>query len=111
VRLRYRDAQSGELRTRSLPGADFLWLLLARALPRGFRRSRNYGLLHHQRMALLRRVQLILRVVIPPAEPVARRPLLCRQCGQPMRIRAAARQRPHVEGGEIASTASGHGAV
>ena len=63
-----RDARSGELGPRSLPGADFLWLLLAHVLPRGFRRSRNYGLLHHRRKSLLRRVQLMLRVVIPPAE-------------------------------------------
>jgi hypothetical protein len=46
-------------------------------LPRGFRRSRNYGLLHHRRKNLLRGVQLMLRVVIPPAEPVVRRPLPC----------------------------------
>jgi hypothetical protein len=72
---------SCELRTRSLPGADFLWLLLAHVLQRGFRRSRNYGLLHHRRKAVLRRVQLMLRVVIPPAEPVARGPLPCRQYG------------------------------
>jgi hypothetical protein len=30
------DAMTAELRTRSLPGADFQWLLLAHVLPRGF---------------------------------------------------------------------------
>jgi hypothetical protein len=61
VRFRYRDAKTGELRTRSPPGADFLWLLLAHVLPRGFRRCRSYGLLHHRRNVLLQRVQLMLR--------------------------------------------------
>jgi len=73
--------------TTRLPGADFLWLLLSHLLPRGFRRSRNYGLLHHRRKTLLRRVQLMLRVVILPAQPKARRPVLCWRCGSPMRIR------------------------
>ena len=56
-------------------------------LPKGFRRSRNYGLLHHRRKTLLARVQLMLRVILPPFTPITRRPLLCRQCGQPMRVR------------------------
>ena len=55
--------------------------------PNGFRRSRNYGLTHHRRKILLKRVQLMLHVVIPPA----RRPVLCWRCGQPMRIRVVPR--------------------
>ena len=86
VSFRYRDAATGQNKTRHLPGADFLWLLLAHLLPPGFRRSRNYGLLHHRRKKLLARVQLMLRVVIPPAQPKKRSPLLCWRCGNPMRI-------------------------
>jgi len=66
-------------------------LLLSHLLPRGFRRSRNYGLTHHRRTILLRRVQLMLHVVIPPATPKTRRPVLCWRCGQPMRIRVIPR--------------------
>jgi len=91
VRFRYRDAKTGALQTRRLPGADFLWLLLSHLLPRGFRRSRNYGLTHHRRKILLHRVQLMLHVVIPPAQPKVRRPVLCWRCGQPMRIRVVPR--------------------
>ena len=86
VRFRYRDAKTGTLQIRRLPGVDFLRLLLVHVLPKGFRRSRNYGLLHHRRKTLLGRVQLMLRVILPPFTPITRRPLLCRQCGQPMRI-------------------------
>jgi hypothetical protein len=66
-------------------------LLLSHLLPRGFRRSRNYGLTHHRRKILLRRVQLMLHVVIPIAQPKVRRPVLCWRCGQPMRIRVIPR--------------------
>ena len=66
-------------------------LLLSHLLPRGFRRSRNYGLTHHRRKILLRRVQLMLHVVIPIAKPKTRRPVLCWRCGQPMRIRVVPR--------------------
>ena len=62
-------------------------LLLSHLLPRGFRRSRNDGLTHHRRKILLKRVQLMPHVVIPPATPKVRRPVLCWRCGQPMRIR------------------------
>jgi hypothetical protein len=91
VRFRYRDAKTGALQTRRLPGADFLWLMLSHLLPRGFRRSRTYGLTHHRRTILLRRVQLMLHVVIPIATPKTRRPVLCWRCGQPMRIRVIPR--------------------
>jgi len=66
-------------------------LLLSHLLPRGFRRSRNYGLTHHRRKILLKRVQLMLHVVIPPATPKVKRPVLCWRCGQPMGIRVIPR--------------------
>jgi len=67
-------------------------LLLSHLLPRGFGRSRNYGLTNHRRKALLRRVQLmLLHVAIPIAKPKTRRPVLCWRCGQPMRIRVVPR--------------------
>ena len=53
-------AQTDLLNTlRTVSGAHFLWLVLQHVLPKGFRRSRNFGLLHpnckqRQRLALLR---------------------------------------------------------
>lgn len=49
VSFRYRDSQSSEMKVRTLPGADFLRLILQHVLPKGFRRSRNYGFPHPNR--------------------------------------------------------------
>ncbi len=59
VTFRYRDSASGKNTTRTCSGAHFLWLVLQHVLPKGLRRSRNFGLLHpncrhRQRLALLR---------------------------------------------------------
>ena len=99
VTFRYRDSESGKNTTRTVTGAHFLWLVLQHALPKGFRRSRNFGLLHpnckhRQRLTLLR---MRLRpsatvpgpagvlVSMPPA--LSERPKLqCRCCGAAMVI-------------------------
>ena len=59
VTFRYRDSGTGKNTLRTVSGAHFLWLVLQHVLPRGFRRSRNFGLAHpnckhRQRLALLR---------------------------------------------------------
>ena len=98
VSFRYRDSKSGKTERRTVSGADFLWLVLQHVLPRGFRRSRNFGLLHpncrhRQRLNLLR-----LRMTpqpaaasasgrAPQAPALSERPKLqCRCCGAPMVI-------------------------
>lgn len=79
----------GEEVIRTLSGAEFLWLLIQHVLPRRFRRVRDYGLLHSLAKGLVRLLQLLLKVVIPPAaEPRARPPVYCPHCGVPMRILA-----------------------
>ncbi len=70
VTFRYRDAQSGKSATRTLPGADFLWLLLQHVLPKGFVRARNFGFLHHNSRRSLRLLQVLhLRPSAPPSPP------------------------------------------
>lgn len=70
VAFRYRDAQSGKSATRTLPGADFLWLLLQHVLPKGFVRARNFGFLHHNSRRSLRLLQVLhLRPSAPPSPP------------------------------------------
>jgi len=59
VTFRYRDSTSGKNALRTVSGAHFLWLVLQHVLPKGLRRSRNFGLLHpnckhRQRLVLLR---------------------------------------------------------
>jgi Putative transposase/Transposase zinc-binding domain len=69
VTFRYRDAQSGKRATRTLPGADFLWLLLQHVLPKGLQRARNFGFLHHNSRRTLRLLQLSHRVPTQTAAP------------------------------------------
>jgi len=48
VTFRYTDNR-GASQTRTLAGADFLWLLLQHVLPKGLRRTRDYGFLSANR--------------------------------------------------------------
>ena len=88
VTFRYRDAQSGKSATRTLPGADFLWLLLQHVLPKGLQRARNFGFLHHNSRRTLRLLQLSHRVPTQTAAPAPapERPVWRCACGQPMVI-------------------------
>lgn len=78
VTFRYTDNQ-GRTQTRTLAGADFLWLLLRHVLPKGFRRTRDYGFLHPNRKRLIQLLHLVLRVIAPLPTPKV--PRCCRQCG------------------------------
>jgi len=86
VTFRYTEAASGECRTRTLPGEDFLWLLLQHVLPKGFRRVRDYGFLHGNAKSLLRLVQGVLRVITEAATPAPRPALRCPACRALMRV-------------------------
>ena len=104
VTFRYRDSGTGKNTTRTVSGAHFLWLVLQHVLPKGFRRSRNFGLAHpnckhRQRLALLRmglKPSAASACMapgtpgLPPAStqpPLSERPKLrCRCCGAAMVI-------------------------
>jgi hypothetical protein len=86
VTFRYIDNQR-RARTRTLSGADFLWLLLQHVLPKGFRRARDYGLLHANSKPLIQ----LLRWIFPaafeqPGEKPQRPPIRCPACGGVMAI-------------------------
>ena len=87
VSFRYRDSQSGEIKVRILPGADFLRLILQHVLPKGFRRARNYGFLHPNRKSLIALLHMVLRIAprTPPIEK-PRPAFLCPCCGAPMQV-------------------------
>jgi len=73
---------------RTLPGADFLHLILQHVLPRGLRRSRNYGFLHPNSKGLIALLHIVLRIA-PRTTPTAaaRRPaFLCPCCAAPMKV-------------------------
>ena len=74
---------------RTLPGADFLCLILQHVLPKGFRRARNYGFLHPNKKGLIALLHIVLRVKprIPLAEAKPRPKFLCTCCGAPMMVK------------------------
>ena len=61
VTFRYRNAKTRRSETRTLGGADFLWLLLQHVLPKGLRRARNYGFLHPNSKGLIELLRLLLQ--------------------------------------------------
>ncbi len=87
VTFGYRD-NKGAYHTRSLPGAKFLWLLLKHVLPSGFRRARDYGILHHNCKRVINLLHLILKYVAPTTSNTKsqRAQFLCPKCGASMNI-------------------------
>ncbi len=86
VTFRYIDGDTKEVRTRTVTGAKFLWLLVQHVLPRRFRRSRNYGFLHPNSKRLLQLLYLILRINIPPIKTRESPTMKCPCCNEKMQI-------------------------
>ncbi|MGH8712186.1 MAG: transposase, partial [Burkholderiales bacterium] len=88
VTFRYQHRKSKKLRTRTLPGAKFLWLILQHGLPKGFRPAPNSGFLQPNRKGLIAWLQYRLgrNPNQAPAALEKRPPLTCRCCGAPMKI-------------------------
>jgi hypothetical protein len=87
ITFRYRDGKTGDYRTRTMSGENFLWLLLQHVLPKGFRRVRDYGFLHGNARVLLLLVQKVLGVwgkIVP--ETIQRPAFPCRHCGHPLLV-------------------------
>ena len=57
--FQYRDTKTCKMAQRTLPGADFLWLVLQHVLPKGLRRARNFGFLHPNSAGAIRLLQLL----------------------------------------------------
>ena len=91
VTFRYVESRTGQPRTRTLPGADFLWLIVQHVLPKGFRRVRDYGFLHGNAKRLLGLVQLILQVKLALPKISKRCNVICPDCGQPMHVASISR--------------------
>src|SRR5664279_4658152 len=88
VTFRYQDSRTKQMQTRTLPGYKFLWLILQHVLPKGFRRTRNFGFLHSNSKRLLELLQQLLK--LKPFKNLAgltKRPQIsCPCCGGAMRI-------------------------
>ena len=88
VSFRYRDGKTGKTAYRTVPGADFLWLVLQHVLPKGFRRARNFGFLHPNCKRLIALLHLLLKFVPASAQAWVkpRAPINCSCCGAVMTI-------------------------
>jgi len=67
-RLHTTSANKGRRQFRTLPEAEFLWLLLKHVLPRRFRRVRDFGLLHTIAKCLIQLLQLALHPPNPQGQ-------------------------------------------
>ena len=92
VTYRFRDSDTKKMMLRTVSGATFLWLVLQHVLPKGFRRSRNFGFLHPNSKRLISLLKLLVFKPTPgapttPASASTPRPQLrCTCCGAPMVI-------------------------
>jgi hypothetical protein len=88
VTYRYFHAKTKKYRTKTVAGEQFLALLMRHFLPKGFRRTRDYGFLNPCSKKLIRLVQLVLRVPGYKLLPTLKKrpPILCPRCGAPMKI-------------------------
>ena len=100
VTFQYRHAKTGKLAQRTLPGADFLWHVLQHVLPKGLRRSRNFGFLHPNSAGSIRLLQVLHLRVTPgnPVRPAPERPAWRCVCGQPMLV--VRRRMPPLQAGD-----------
>jgi len=88
VSFSYQD-NKGKRQVRTLPGGEFLWLLLRHVLPRRFRRVKYFGILHANAQRLIQLLQLTLHMRVPAPDPLPQRPpVLCARCGEVMTILA-----------------------
>ena len=84
VTFEYIENDTDQRRTRTMPGEDFLWLLLRHVLPKGFQRTRSYGFLHHRARRTLLLIQYVLRVAAQMPEAAERPVFRCPRCNAPM---------------------------
>ena len=80
ITFRYRDSETNTVQHRTLPGEDFMALLLQHVLPKGLRRSRDYGFLHGNAKQLLKIVQWVLRVMLPEKFAPKKAQFCCPRC-------------------------------
>ena len=88
VTFRYQDSKTKQMQTRTLPGPKFLWLILQHVLPKGFRRTRNFGFLHSNSKRVLELLQQLLKLKpVKALIGLIKRPeIKCPCCGGAMRI-------------------------
>jgi len=99
ITFRYKDSATQQWATITEPAVQFLWRVLQHVLPKGFRRTRDYGFLHGNARRTLKRLQLILRVTLPEELTAQRKKTerLCPCCGHPMTVIPFIKTRPRAK--------------
>jgi len=113
VTFQFRNAKTGKMERRTVPGAQFLWLVLQHVLPKGFRRARNFGFLHPNCKRLIALLHVLLKFAPRLAADVItpRAPIVCPCCGAVMIIvKTRIRPAPSEDTG-IAVPSVGRGAL
>ena len=88
VTFRYRESDTNTVKTRRCKDEDFLWLVFQHALPKGFRRARDYGFLQGNASKTRNLIQWLLNVTLPVPEQKPRPVFLCAHCQVAMKITA-----------------------
>ena len=86
VTFQYKDSKTRQFQTITEHATKFLWRILQHVLPKGFRRARNYGFFHANAKKTLQRLQLMLKVVLPPPSTRQKKPVCCPCCQSEMHL-------------------------
>jgi len=88
VTFRYQNSKTRKYLTKTLCAVKFLWRVFQHILPRGFRRARDYGSLHHNSKQLIQLIQFLCKINTGTwiAKIKKRVSMLCSCCGAPMVI-------------------------
>jgi len=79
VTFQYKESKTNTLKTEKLSAPTFLWKLIQHVLPRGFRRVRDIGFLHGNAKKILKRIQFVLKVTLPPKSKNKKK-MKCKSC-------------------------------
>ncbi len=93
VTWQYKDSNTKQFVSRIDNAVDFLWRVIKHTLPKGFRRSRNMGLLHGNAKLKLRRIQLWLKVKLSEITLKPRPKIMCPCCHHEMVCTGVVRKR------------------
>jgi hypothetical protein len=86
VTYRYINSKTKKYQYKTVTGEYFLYLIMQHILPKGFRRSRNYGFVHPNCKRMIALIHYLLK--FKPLKFIAksRPPILCKCCGAVMEI-------------------------
>ena len=88
VTFRFQNSKTKKAEYRTVSGEQFLWLIMQHVLPKGFRRARNFGFLHHNSKRMIHLIQYLLK--LDPGRALAlvkvRPQWQCPCCGGKMKV-------------------------